>query len=97
MASGLAEPKTDVKVKLIGEDGNAFAILARVERALKKAGRGDLVQEYLQEATSGDYMHLLKTTLEYVHVEMDDRPDQEAPVKQTPVRPAGTKYENQIA
>ena len=54
MASGLAEPKTGAKVKLIGEDGNAFAILARVERALKKAGRGDLVQEYLVDVEMDD-------------------------------------------
>jgi hypothetical protein len=76
MANGLAEPKTDVQVKLIGEDGNAFAIMARVERALKKAGHGDLVQEYLQEATNGDFHHLLMTTLQYVQVEMVEMNDQ---------------------
>ncbi len=62
-------PKTNIKVKLIGEDGNAFAILGRVVRALRRGGRGDLVEEFLKEAKSGDYTHLLATVLEYVEAE----------------------------
>ena len=62
-------PKTDVKVKLVGEDGNAFAIMGRVIRALKRHGHGNLVQQYKEEATSGDYDHLLQVTMEYVDVE----------------------------
>jgi hypothetical protein len=38
--SNKAEPKTDVKVKLIGEDGNAFYILGKVCKALRDAGYG---------------------------------------------------------
>ena len=63
-------PITDVQVKLVGEDGNAFAILGRVTKALKRAGHGDLANEFIEEATSGDYNHLLKTVLDYV--ETDD-------------------------
>ena len=63
------KPLTDVRVKLIGEDGNAFSILGRVSKALRKAGHGDLAKKYLEEATSGDYSHLVQVTMEYVDVE----------------------------
>ena len=62
-------PKTDVTVILIGEDGNAFAIMGKVARALRNAGHADLVKPYMDEATSGDYNHLLKVTMEYVNVD----------------------------
>jgi len=61
--------KTDVKVKLVGQDGNAFMILGSVTKALKRAGHEDLAKEYQKEATAGDYDHLLRTTMEYVEVE----------------------------
>ena len=61
--------KTNVVVKLIGEDGNAFAIMRKVSKALRKAGHGDLAQTYRNEATSGDYNHLLMVTMQYVTVE----------------------------
>jgi hypothetical protein len=55
------------KVKLIGEDGNAFAILGRVMAAMKSAGLSKEVQsEYFTEATAGDYGHLLRTTMKWV-------------------------------
>ena len=62
-------PKTDVKVKLIGEDGNAFAILGRVAKALRKEGHKDLAEQYLKDCMTGDYNHLLSVTQEYVIVE----------------------------
>ena len=62
-------PITDVKVELIGEDGNAFHILGKVSKALRKAGHKELAQEYLKEASAGDYDHLLATTMQYVEVE----------------------------
>ena len=55
-----------VVVKLVGEDGNAFSILGRVNRALKRAGMLEKAEEYLARATAGDYDHLLAVTLEYV-------------------------------
>jgi hypothetical protein len=61
--------KTEVTVKLVGEDGNAYSVLARVKKALERAGYGDLAKEYLAEATKGDYSHLLATTAKYVEVE----------------------------
>ena len=61
--------KNKPKVKLIGEDGNAYSILGRVEKALHKAGYSrDDMDEYLEEATSGDYNHLLSVTMEWVNV-----------------------------
>ena len=62
-------PKTDVKVKLVGNDGNAFTILGTVRTALKRAGHKDLAAEFMKEAMSGDYDHLLQTAMEYVEVE----------------------------
>ena len=62
------EPKTDVEVSLVGNDGNAFAVLGQVSKALKRAGHGDLVKEFMKEAMSGNYDHLLTTCMKYVHV-----------------------------
>ena len=57
-------------VKLIGEDGNAFAIMGRVKKALMLAGADqEYIDKYLKEATSGDYDHLLAVSMEYVNVE----------------------------
>lgn len=65
----MTKPITDITVRLAGEDGNAFAILARVRRALREGGRSDLIPEFTKEATSGDYDHLLQTCMKYVEVE----------------------------
>jgi hypothetical protein len=60
----------DVQVQLSGEDGNAFAILGRTASALRRAGvPKEEIDEYLAEATSGDYDHLLQTTMGWVHWE----------------------------
>ena len=46
--------------QLAGQDGNAFAIMGRVQRGLRKARwpRED-VDQVMREMTSGDYNHLL--------------------------------------
>ena len=62
-------PKTNIKVKLVGKDGNAFSILARVSQALRRGGRADLVEPFMKEAMSGNYTHLLAAAMEYVEVE----------------------------
>jgi hypothetical protein len=57
----------DVQVQLTGEDGNAFAILGRTAHALRSAGvPQDEIDDYFAEATSGDYDHLLQTTMGWV-------------------------------
>ena len=39
-------------------------------RALKRAGADkEYIDEYLKEATSGDYNHLLSVSMKYVNVE----------------------------
>jgi hypothetical protein len=59
----------DVTVQLTGEDGNAFAVLGTVKRALRAAGHADATDEFFNEATSGDYDHLLQTVMAWVNVE----------------------------
>lgn len=62
-------PLTDGVVVLTGTDGNAFAILGKVRRAILKSNHPDLLDEFMAEATSGDYDHLLVTCFKYVRVE----------------------------
>ena len=47
-------------------DGNAFAVMGAVIRALKKAGQGDKVTEYQAKAMNGNYDHLLAVSMDYV-------------------------------
>jgi len=59
----------EVTVKLVGEDGNAFAILGRVTRALRQAGVDQAERaEFMAEATGGDYNDLLATCMRWVDV-----------------------------
>ncbi len=56
-------------VNLIGEDGNAFSILARVSRAFRQAGKTkEEFDEFHEKATSGDYSNLLATVEEYCEI-----------------------------
>ena len=66
-------------VRLVGEDGNAFAIMGRVVLALKRAGASRAHRDaYVREAQSGDYQHLLTTTLMYIREgDPDDWSDDE--------------------
>lgn len=55
-------------VALVGEDGNAFSIMGRVQKALQRAGNSkEIVDSYVEQAMSGDYDHLLAVTLAYVN------------------------------
>ncbi len=56
----------DVEVQLTGQDGNAFAVLGAVRKALVDAGHQDEVEAFFAEATSGDYDHLLGTCMRWV-------------------------------
>ena len=62
-------PKTNIKVKLVGEDGNAFYILGKVKKALIQGGHKDLADSFMKEATAKDYSNLLCVVMEYVEVE----------------------------
>ena len=56
-------------VKLVGEDGNAFAIIGRVSAALQEAGyKEEYIEEYQKESESGDYNNLIMTATKYVNV-----------------------------
>lgn len=52
------------KYTLVGVDGNAFCIMGYVSSALKreKCSR-DKIDEYIKEATSGNYDHLIQTSV----------------------------------
>jgi hypothetical protein len=56
-------------VELVGQDGNAFAILGRCRKAARKAGwTSEQTEEFMKLAMNGDYDHLLRTAMEYFEV-----------------------------
>ena len=60
----------DITVQLVGQDGNAFAILGRCRAAMKKAKLPESeIDNFIKEATSGNYDHLLATCIEWFNVE----------------------------
>ena len=66
----MSAPTHDVTVRLTGENGNAFAVMGAVTRALKSAGVDrDAIKAYTDEAMAGDYDHLLRVTMSTVNVE----------------------------
>ena len=61
------------RCKLVGEDGNAFAIIGRVSRTLKRSGMWDTAKEYQERAFAcHSYDDLLALTLEYVEEGSDE-------------------------
>ncbi len=53
------------ELRLVGQDGNAFAILGRAQHAARCAGWSkDEVEAMVAEATSTDYDHLLATMMD---------------------------------
>ena len=62
-------PKTNVRVRLVGVNGNCFIILGLVKSALQNHGYNELAKQYVEEATKGDYDNLLRVTMEYVEVD----------------------------
>ena len=62
-------PYTDAVVALTGKDGNAFLILGLVRRGISRSNHPELAEEFMQEAMSGDYDHLLQTCMRYVSVD----------------------------
>ncbi|WP_432257102.1 hypothetical protein [Limimaricola sp. AA108-03] len=55
-----------IKVKLIGEDGNAVAIVMRCRQAGRRAGlsEGELTR-FLDEALSSDYNNVITTARDW--------------------------------
>jgi hypothetical protein len=63
------EPKYFIEVELTGRDGNAFAIIGAVSKALRQGGVDkEQIDAYMNEATAGDYDELLATTMRWVEV-----------------------------
>lgn len=62
------EPKyPEVEVQMTGEDGNAFAILGKVTKALRDAGiDGKERSAFMFEATLGGYDNLLVVCQQWV-------------------------------
>ena len=59
----------DIAVKLIGEDGNAFAILGTCRQAMRRALLPQAeIDAFMAEATSGNYDQLLRTCMRWFDV-----------------------------
>jgi len=59
----------DISVELSGKDGNAFAVMASVGKALKRNEvPQEEVEQFYAESMSGDYDHLLRTAMRWVVV-----------------------------
>ena len=59
----------DVEVELTGSDGNAFAVIGKVQKALRRAGATEAeLAEFRHEATSGDYDNVIATAMRWVDV-----------------------------
>jgi len=69
------EPKYPrINVEMIGEDGNAFSILGRAFKAIRRSDytpeeRETIRAQFQATATGGDYNHLLRTVMEYFTID----------------------------
>lgn len=65
--------RAKVRMRLVGEDGNAFAIMGRFRRAARDAGwSAEEISAVLEEAMAGDYDHLLAVMMEHVEEPGDE-------------------------
>jgi len=73
------EPKfPQINVQMVGQDGNAFSILGRVQSAMRKGGIDQAERDaFREEATAGDYNHLLATVMKWVSVDAEDEWDED--------------------
>ena len=66
---------TRPKMKLLGQDGNIFAIMGRASRLLKNAGQSDKAKEMCDRVTaSQSYSEALNIVSEYVETELSPTP-----------------------
>jgi hypothetical protein len=62
VAEGWINPQFD----MAGVDGNAFAVMGAVSKALRRAGNSPAVcEQYRKEAMSGDYDNCLRVSMVY--------------------------------
>lgn len=66
----MSKPKyPEVEVQLSGENGNAFVIMGRVTQAMRRAEVPKCeIEQYQEDAMSGDYDNLLQVTMKWVNV-----------------------------
>ena len=63
------DSKYNIEVQLVGNDGNAVAIMGRVGRALREANvEAKEIKLFYQEAMSGDYDNVIRTAMKWVVV-----------------------------
>ena len=59
----------EIKVKIVGTDGNAFAILGKCCAAMRRANcTKEQIKEFTDEATNGDYDNLLQVCMKYFDI-----------------------------
>ena len=65
----MAPKYPEVHAQLTGQDGNAFNLLGIVQKEMRRAGIDKEERDaFFEEATSGDYDHLLATCMKWVDV-----------------------------
>ena len=65
-----SRPIFGIEVELSGKDGNAFAILGACTSTARRNGIDrEKINDFLAEAKSGDYDHLLQTCMKYFDVQ----------------------------
>lgn len=66
MSTRVEIPTPKARVRLVGLDGNAYAIMSRAKDAMKQAGYSQaVIDAYVAEAMQGDYNHLIRVTVKY--------------------------------
>ena len=59
------QPKYKVAAKPV--DGNSLSVIGAVTKALRNAGASsEEISQYQEEATNGDYNHLLQVSMKWV-------------------------------
>lgn len=59
-----------ITVQLSGKDGNAFVILGKISRELRRNGISkEEIDSFYKEATEGNYDHLLQMYMRWVSVQ----------------------------
>ena len=64
------KPKTNIRVRLTGKDGNIFHLLGLVQQALRRGGKPELAKEVTAAVMSSkSYEEALAKFMDYVIVE----------------------------
>ena len=56
------------KYSLVGQDGNAYALMGYTSKALRDEGLRELVPEMQNKAMSGDYNNLICVCVDYLDI-----------------------------